>query len=127
MLSESVLVNSTVITYIHKNQKPAVDVKKQIDDKPKNQLETTNTKTIQKTESRLEGNATERALFKFFTNCGNLDMSDENKKQKLDDNLIFSSPFESHTKTSTIVYRCDEKEIRVCVKGSPEMMRGKIV
>jgi magnesium-transporting ATPase (P-type) len=54
-------------------------------------------------------------------------MSDENKKQKLDDNLIFSSPFESQTKTSTIVYRCDEKEIRVCMKGSPEMMRGNIV
>jgi magnesium-transporting ATPase (P-type) len=50
-------------------------------------------------------------------------MSDENKKQKLDENLIFSSPFDSQSKTSTIVFKSDEKEIRVCMKGAPEAMR----
>jgi magnesium-transporting ATPase (P-type) len=50
-------------------------------------------------------------------------MSDENKKQKLDENLIFASPFDSQSKTSTIVFKSDEKEIRVCMKGAPEAMR----
>jgi magnesium-transporting ATPase (P-type) len=67
-----------------------------------------NQKTIQKTEARLEGNATERAMFKFLQNCGNLDMSDVNKNQKLHDNLIFTSPFESESKTSTTVYRAED-------------------
>jgi hypothetical protein len=53
-------------------------------------MDQVNQKQIQKTEARWEGNQTERALFKFFANCGNLDMSDENKKQKLKENLIFT-------------------------------------
>lgn len=64
-------------------------------------------------------------MFKFFNNCGNLDMSDENKSQKLKDQEIFISPFESQSKTSTIVYRSEENFVRVCMKGATEIMKDK--